>query len=180
MQGQQVVPQRQIRVELCVRQRVQQKRRELRYAFLTRRARLLVKLPDRLFVHELLYSMRMKLAYENDASKPLGASYMPTNVVRLVQTGSNIGPSLKDVPALQENRGNLLNRSSQDQTRVAHFLGQLHALEKFGFVSRKPETPATNEYSLAGASDWGFPKVVADKSTGYATSGAQYGADVRK
>lgn len=123
----------------------------------------------------------MKLAYENDASKPLGASYMPGNVVRLQQTGTHIAPTSDDVSTFQENRGNLLNRSGQDQTRIAHLMGQLAALEKFGFaVSRKPETPATNEYSLAGASDPAFPKILADSATGPATNGAQYGADIRK
>lgn len=111
----------------------------------------------------------MKLSYENDVSQPLGASYMPKNVVREERTSSGMGSSNQPEGAFQEQRA-VAYRSGVDAARH-HFGVKRSSLTQPG----TPETNALVE-TLAKAKEERIP----DAGTGYATSGAQYGADIRK
>ncbi len=111
----------------------------------------------------------MKLAYEHDVTQPQGASYMPKNVVREEHTSSGMGASNHPSGAFEEQRTTGY-RSGVDAAR-RHFGVKRASLTQPG----TPETNALVDALKKPASD-----KIPDAGTGYATSGAQYGADIRK
>ena len=102
-------------------------------------------------------------------TQPQGASYTPKNVVREEHTSSGVGASMPTSGAFNEMR-TVANRSGQDQA-LAHFGVKRSSLTQ-------PGTPETN--ALVDTLKKPNPDKFPDAGTGYATSGAQYGADTRK
>lgn len=115
------------------------------------------------------YTTAVKLAYENSTMQPQGASYMPKNVIREEHTSSGMGASNQPDGAFEEQRA-VAYRSGIDAARH-HFGVKASSLTQ-------PGSPATNalDDTLKKPNDPNIP----DAGTGYATSGAQYGADIRK
>jgi len=111
----------------------------------------------------------VKHAYEHDTTQPQGASYMPKNVVREEHGSSGLGAAMPTSGAFNEVRA-IANRSGQDQA-LAHFGVKRSSLTA-------PGTPKTN--LAAAVLKKPNPDKFPDAGTGYATSGAQYGADTRK
>lgn len=111
----------------------------------------------------------MKLAYENSTIQPQGASYMPKNVVREEHTSGGMGASNQPSGAFNEQRA-VAYRSGADAAQ--------HHFGVKGASLTQPGSPATNALmdTLKKPNDPAIP----DAGTGYATSGAQYGADIRK
>ena len=102
-------------------------------------------------------------------SQPQGASYMPKNVVREEHTSSGMGSSTPAGGGFEEQRVKAY-RSGVDSARH-HFGVKRSSLTQ-------PGTPATN--ALLDVLAKPNEPVIPDAGTGYATSGAQYGADIRK
>ena len=94
---------------------------------------------------------------------------MPKNVVREEHGSSGLGAAMPTSGAFNEMRA-VANRSGQDQA-LAHFGVKRSSLTQ-------PGTPETN--ALLETLKKPNPDTFPDASTGYATSGAQYGADTRK
>ena len=94
---------------------------------------------------------------------------MPGNVVREEHTSSGMGSVTPPSGAFEEQRVEAY-RSGVDAARH-HFGVKRSSLTQ-------PGTPETNELkdTLLKAA----PPNIPDAGTGYATSGAQYGADIRK
>jgi len=111
----------------------------------------------------------VKTAYEDDMSQPQGASYMPKNVVREEHTSSGMGAETQPSGAFNEQRA-VAYRSGLDAAR------RHYGVKRASLV--QPGTPKTNEDSVVSAKP--LAPRVPDAGTGYATSGAQYGADLRK
>jgi hypothetical protein len=111
----------------------------------------------------------VKLAYENDVTQSQGASYMPKNVVREEHTSSGMGASNQPNGVFEEQRATAY-RSGIDAAR-RHFGVKRASLTQ-------PGTPATN--AATDVLKKPAPDRIPDAGTGYATSGAQYGADIRK
>lgn len=111
----------------------------------------------------------MKTAYEHSTIQPDGASWMPGNIIREEHTSSGMGSSTPPSGAFQEQRA------------VAYRSGIDAARKHFGVKSSsltQPGTPETN--ALLDTVKKPNPDKFPDAGTGYATSGAQYGADIRK
>jgi hypothetical protein len=94
---------------------------------------------------------------------------MPKNVVREEHTSSGMGASNQPRGAFEEQRVKAY-RSGVDAAH--HHFG----IKKSSLT--QPGTPATNE--LLETLQKATPERIPDAGTGYATSGAQYGADIRK
>lgn len=94
---------------------------------------------------------------------------MPKNVVREEHGSSGLGAAMPTSGAFNEVRA-IANRSGQDQA-LAHFGVKRSSLTQ-------PGTPETN--ALVEVLKKPDDPAVPDAGTGYATSGAQYGADTRK
>lgn len=111
----------------------------------------------------------MKTAYENDTTQPQGASYMPKNVIREEHTSSGVWSSTPSSGGFEEQRVKAY-RSGIDAARH-HFGVKRSSLTQ-------PGTPETNAL-VETVKKPDEPKIP-EAGTGYATSGAQYGADIRK
>ena len=98
-----------------------------------------------------------------------GASYMPKNVVREEHTSGGMGAQNANVKPFEEQRS-MAYRSGIDAARH-HFGVKRSSLTQ-------PGTPETN--ALLDTVKKPNPDKFPDAGTGYATSGAQYGADIRK
>jgi hypothetical protein len=94
---------------------------------------------------------------------------MPKNVVREEHTSSGMGASNQPSGSFEEKRVNAY-RSGVDAAR--HHFG----VKRSSLTA--PGTPKTN--LDVGVLKKPNPEKFPDAGTGYATSGAQYGADVRK
>lgn len=94
---------------------------------------------------------------------------MPKNVVREEHTSSGMGASNPPGGAFEEQRATAY-RSGIDAARH-HFGIKRSSLTQ-------PGTPETN--ALVETLKKPAPDKIPDAGTGYATSGAQYGADIRK
>jgi hypothetical protein len=94
---------------------------------------------------------------------------MPKNVIREEHTSSGMGASGQPSGAFEEQRVKAY-RSGVDAARH-HFGVKRSSLTQ-------PGTPETNE--LVEILKKPNPERTPDAGTGYATSGAQYGADIRK
>lgn len=93
---------------------------------------------------------------------------MPKNVVREEHTSSGMGAAIPAGGAVEEKRVTAY-RSGVDAAR-RHFGVKNSSLTK-------PGTPATNFNDVPVKKQ---NQRIPDAGTGYATSGAQYGADIRK
>jgi hypothetical protein len=111
----------------------------------------------------------VKLAYEHDVTQSQGASYLPKNVVREEHTSSGLSSAVPPRGAFEEQRGEAY-RSGVDAARH-HFGVKRSSLTQ-------PGTPETN--ALVEALRKPNPDKFPDAGTGYATRGAQYGANTRK
>lgn len=111
----------------------------------------------------------MKTAYEHSTIQPDGASWMPGNVIREEHTSGGMGAQNADVKPFKEQRV-MAYRSGIDAARK-HFGVKSSSLTQ-------PGTPETN--ALLDTDKKPNPDKFPDAGTGYATSGAQYGADIRK
>jgi hypothetical protein len=111
----------------------------------------------------------VKLAYEHDVTQPQGASYMPKNVVREEHGSSGMGAANQPSGAFEEQRVKAY-RSGVDAAQH-HFGIKRSSLTQ-------PGTPETN--ALIDVLTKQAPEKIPEAGTGYATSGAQYGADTRK
>jgi len=94
---------------------------------------------------------------------------MPKNVIREEHTSSGMGASHQPSSAFEEQRVEAY-RSGVDAARH-HFGVKRSSLTQ-------PGTPETNELLITLKKP--TPERIPDAGTGYATSGAQYGADTRK
>ena len=94
---------------------------------------------------------------------------MPGNIIREEHTSSGMGSSTPTSGAFNEQRA-VAYRSGVDAARH-HFGVKRSSLTQ-------PGTPETNE--LLAAVKKPNDSAIPDAGTGYATSGAQYGADIRK
>jgi hypothetical protein len=94
---------------------------------------------------------------------------MPQNVIREEHTSSGMGASNQPNGAFEEQRVKAY-RSGVDAAQ--HHFGLKRA------SLTQPGTPPTNE--LADTLRKAAPPNIPDAGTGYATNGAQYGADIRK
>jgi hypothetical protein len=111
----------------------------------------------------------MKTAYEHDMTATFGASYMPKNVVRENHTSAGLGASNQPDGAFHEQRA------------TAYRTGADAAQHHFGIKRSsltQPGTPKTNQN--ADVPKKPKPSNIPDSGTGYSTSGAQYGADLRR
>lgn len=129
----------------------------------------------------------MKTAYDHDMTQPLGASYIPGNPTTSQQPlgSADLSSSFPSNSTEDSNSygGNLFSDGSfQEMRAVAYNSGQDAALNHFGVKSSsvfQPGTPNTNFDPMSPARKPNEPNIP-DAGTGYATSGAQYGADLRK
>lgn len=126
----------------------------------------------------------MKTAYEHSTIQPDGASWMPGNVIREEHGSSGMGSAMPNSAADSSNAsgGNhFMDGPFKEQRAVAYRSGIDAARHHFG-VKRssltQPGTPETN--ALLDTVKKPNPEKFPDAGTGYATSGAQYGADIRK
>jgi len=94
---------------------------------------------------------------------------MPKNVIKEEHTSAGMGASNPPTGVFQEQRA-VAYRSGIDAAR-RHFDVKRASLTQ-------PGTPVTN--AVAGVPKKPNPEKFPDAGTGYATSGAQYGADIRK
>ena len=94
---------------------------------------------------------------------------MPGNVLRDERGSAGMGASMPGSGAFNEMRA-VANRSGQDKA-LAHFGVKRSSLTQ-------PGTPETN--ALVEILKKPNPDKFPDAGTGYATSGAQYGAETRK
>lgn len=102
---------------------------------------------------------------------------MPKNVVREERTSQGLSPDTTDVKPFQEDRHDRRIKP-MDRNQIPYLAkkyGAHDALKNFGVHT--PSTPATNEDAVVPKKE---NRNIPDAGTGYATSGAQYGADIRK
>lgn len=117
-------------------------------------------------------------------SRPLGASYMPGNVVREEHTSTGMRSSMPGDAGATFPTGGAFNETRPMATSGdrAYLAGVSAAKDHFGLNKGaslvQPGTPKTNLDAPAVPKP--NPPRTPDAGTGYATSGAQYGADVRK
>ena len=128
----------------------------------------------------------MKTAYDHDMTQPMGASYMPKNTTTSEQPLTSGGMS-SSFPSTSTDDSNSYGGSYftdgpfNEQRVMAYRSGVDAARHHFGVKHSnlvQPGTPKTN-VDMVVAKKPNAPNIP-DAGTGYATSGAQYGADIRK
>lgn len=125
----------------------------------------------------------MKLAYEHSMTQPLGASHMPGNVIREDRTSAGMRPGFPGDSGASFTGGAFNEtRPAMTSGERSYLAGASAARDHFGLNKgaslTQPGTPKTNVDATTQAKP-NAPRVP-DAGTGYATSGAQYGADIRR